>query len=54
MVLPGQKGGTAARAKRNKTIILWAVRPVCVQWLTTSAIFLEANERNKMTEVLLR
>ena len=28
-----------ALAKRNKNIVLWAVRPVCVHWLTTASDF---------------
>ena len=42
-------------AKRHKTIILWAARPVCVQKATCkSGLIKKPDERNKMTEVLLR
>ena len=49
------KGWWEHRAKRNKTIILWALARM--RWIPQEgrrALIFEVIQRNKMTEVLLR
>lgn len=45
-----KEGGGSQKGERNKTIILWAGRPVCVrQGGALTDFYLSLGERNKMT-----